>query len=167
LLGGGGSGVGGGGEDGGGRNWLGWLLAENALAAIGGNNQGRRRIPSEEFGVKIKFWPNANNPIDPRAVETFVDAVAKTKLEQPEFDSLLVTATTNAGHDPGGFHPSNRGALAVDVGAINDIAIRGNYGKNPLITGIAAYSEPNRPPIPTQIGHGYGANRPPLGDRLN
>jgi len=31
----------------------------------------------------------------------------------------------------------------------------------------ATHSDANRPPVPKQIGHGYGANRPPPLGRLN
>ena len=48
-----------------------------------------------------------------------------------------------------------------------DLHSAGFISKCVFRTKSATHSDANRPPVPKQTGQGYGANRPPLGDRLN
>jgi hypothetical protein len=135
----GGAGGGGtGGAKGGGYD-LSTLGGPNLVNAVGGGSRGndneRRNIPSS-LGVSVYFQPGANQPIDPMAVETLGDALAQTKLQHPEFESITVSATTNGVHAQRSLHYSKNGALAVDIAAVNRTPLSVGYGRNDMITEI-------------------------------
>ncbi len=121
-----------------GAHAAGYAMADYSEVGGTSGTTGRKardpRLISEKIGgVQIRYTkPGAKNPVDSVLADRFEEAVGLTKLDNPDLNSLHISATTN-GHKPPSLHVEG---FALDISRVNGIRMGGGYGQNSTVTTV-------------------------------